>query len=107
MPPLMLTDEEALAVLRGLVASRGAGLVANRLPAGIAAVDEIAPDPVDGAAWVRVQLRAERLDWVPLLLARLERPFVIEHPHALHDLVHALARRLHDDAEAVVDDGTR
>jgi hypothetical protein len=48
----------------------------TRLPAGIAAVDEIAPDPVDGAAWVRVQLRAERLDWVPLLLARLERPFV-------------------------------
>jgi len=43
---------------------------------------------------VRVRLRAERLDWVPAVLAWLDRPFVIEYPDALRGEVHALARRL-------------
>jgi predicted DNA-binding transcriptional regulator YafY len=68
--------------------------VRPRLPVGIAVVHEIPPDSADGPARVRVQLRAERLDWVPMLLARLERPFVIERPDALRDLVHDLADRL-------------
>jgi len=92
--------------------------VRARLPAGIATVQEIPADPaqepavqealdlpeparpsvVSGAResgeWVRVRLRAERLEWLPSLLASLDRPFVIEYPDALRDHVHALARRL-------------
>ncbi len=44
--------------------------------------------------WLRVELRAERLDWLPSLLAALDRPFVIERPDELRDLVIALADRL-------------
>jgi predicted DNA-binding transcriptional regulator YafY len=50
--------------------------------------------------WVRVELTAERLDWVPLLLARLDRPFVIERPDELRDHVRALAERLTESARA-------
>ena len=51
-------------------------------------------EPVDEPGWVRVGLRAERLDWVPALLAGLPVPFVVEAPEALRDLVRALADRL-------------
>ncbi|MBN0044189.1 YafY family transcriptional regulator [Streptomyces actuosus] len=44
--------------------------------------------------WLRVELRAERLDWLPPVLASLDRPFVIERPDELRDLVIALADRL-------------
>jgi hypothetical protein len=37
---------------------------------------------------------AERLDWVPAVLASLDRPFVIERPDELRGLVAALAERL-------------
>ncbi|MYW00152.1 YafY family protein, partial [Streptomyces sp. SID3343] len=84
--------------------------VRSRLPVGLATVEELplatveelpadpAPGPAPEAAdepsgspvppaapgvergeeWVRVRLRAERLDWVPTVLAGLDRPFVIE-----------------------------
>jgi predicted DNA-binding transcriptional regulator YafY len=76
-----------------------------RLPAGIATVAEIPADSaVSGAressGWVRVRLRAERLEWIPSLLASLDRPFVIESPDALRDHVHALARRLTASADS-------
>jgi predicted DNA-binding transcriptional regulator YafY len=97
--------------------------VRARLPAGIATVEKISADPareptgqeardlaesfrspgVSGAGesggWVRVRLRAERLEWIPSLLAWLDRPFVIEYPDALRDHVHALARRLTASAD--------
>jgi predicted DNA-binding transcriptional regulator YafY len=97
--------------------------VRARLPAGIATVQEIPADPTQepavqaardlpepsrlradsgergGSEWVRVRLRAERLEWVPSLLAWLDRPFVIEYPDALRDHVHALARRLVTSAD--------
>ena len=59
--------------------------------------------PADGPAlrWVRVRLRAERLEWIPSLLAWLDRPFVIEYPDALRGHVHALARRLSASASDV------
>jgi hypothetical protein len=41
-----------------------------------------------------VELRAERLDWVPAVLASIDRPFVIERPDELRGLVTALAGRL-------------
>jgi len=62
--------------------------IRSRLPATMATVEPLE----DG--WFRVELRAERLDWVPGVLAALDRPFVIEHPAELCDLVLALAGRL-------------
>ncbi|MFE2326847.1 hypothetical protein ACFXD5_23480 [Streptomyces sp. NPDC059385] len=44
--------------------------------------------------WRRVELRAERLDWLPPVLASLDRPFIIECRDELRDLVIALADRL-------------
>ncbi|WP_327070720.1 helix-turn-helix transcriptional regulator [Kitasatospora sp. NBC_01302] len=81
----------------------------TRLPAGLATVTPLADGGGDGdggsgsgsdgdTGWVRVRLRAERLDWIPPLLAALDRPFVVEHPAALRDLVRALARRLDEYA---------
>ena len=72
--------------------------VRGLLPAAIGTVQEI-PLPAkskqtDGDPWVRVRIRAERLDWIPAVLAGLPRPFVIEHPEALRKLVQDLARRL-------------
>ncbi|UUV28135.1 YafY family transcriptional regulator [Amycolatopsis roodepoortensis] len=48
--------------------------------------------------WVRARIRAERLDWIPARLAALDRPFVIERPAELRDLVGALAARLAERA---------
>ncbi|WP_076435358.1 helix-turn-helix transcriptional regulator [Microbispora rosea] len=68
-----------------------------RLPAGVATVEECPSeegmDPGD-EGWLRVEVRAERLDWLPAVLASLDRPFVIERPDELRDLVAALADRL-------------
>jgi predicted DNA-binding transcriptional regulator YafY len=71
--------------------------IRTRLPASIATVEE--PPPAEGAdpqtgRWLRVELRAERLDWLPQVLASLDLPFVIERPDELRDLVIALADRL-------------
>ncbi|MGN9788157.1 helix-turn-helix transcriptional regulator [Nonomuraea sp. ZG12] len=75
--------------------------IRTRLPAGIATVAE--PSSVNGAEsdpmhWSRVELRAERLDWLPAVLASLDLPFVIERPDELRDLVVALAGRLTQSA---------
>jgi predicted DNA-binding transcriptional regulator YafY len=64
--------------------------VRARFPAGIATVHDVADDE----GWVRVQMRAERLDWVPGVLAGLSLPFVIECPDALRDLLRSLAEQL-------------
>ncbi|HYZ55141.1 MAG TPA: YafY family protein [Streptosporangiaceae bacterium] len=75
-----------------------------RLPASVASVEE---PPSAGAAdpqterWLRVELRAERLDWLPPVLASLDRPFVIERPDELRSLVIALADRLAASARRV------
>ncbi|MEU8471489.1 transcriptional regulator [Streptomyces sp. NPDC029006] len=91
--------------------------VRARLPAGIAIVEELpsggGPDPgseggpVAGSEagpvagterWSRVDMRVERLDWLPAVLASLDRPFVIERPDELRGLVSAFAARLADSA---------
>jgi hypothetical protein len=41
-----------------------------------------------------VEIRAESLDWLPAVLARLDLPFVIDRPDELRDRVLALADRL-------------
>ncbi|MFH9352425.1 helix-turn-helix transcriptional regulator [Kitasatospora sp. NPDC017646] len=74
--------------------------VRTHLPASVARLEEHEPGtvPDDGAPeqqrWLRVELRAQRLDWLPPVLAALDRPFVIERPDELRDLVTALADRL-------------
>jgi predicted DNA-binding transcriptional regulator YafY len=75
--------------------------VGKRLPPGIAVVQPLA----DEQGWVRVQLRAERLDWVPAVLASLDRRFVIESPPALRDGVRELSRRLAGYAADASSDG--
>ncbi|GGU34716.1 helix-turn-helix transcriptional regulator [Lentzea flava] len=62
-----------------------------RLPVTVACLE--ADEPA-AERWRHVELRAERLDWVPGVLAALDRPFVIERPDELRDLVVALADRL-------------
>ncbi|MGW4872688.1 helix-turn-helix transcriptional regulator [Streptomyces chartreusis] len=67
------------------------------LPAGVANLEEHESAAGEDRAterWLRVELRAERLDWLPPVLASLDRPFVIERPDELRDLVAALAYRL-------------
>lgn len=75
-----------------------------RLPAAVAILGEQEPAAgKDGATerWRRVELRAERLDWLPTALASLDRPFVIERPEELRGLVIALADRLASHARRV------
>ena len=72
-----------------------------RLPASIAIVAELPSADSAGAddeRWFRVELRAERLDWLPPLLASLDQPFLIERPDELRDLTAALASRLEASA---------
>jgi hypothetical protein len=72
-----------------------------RLPASVAIVEEPSEaGRADGETerWLRVRLRVERLDWLPPVLASLDRPFVIERPDELRDLVVALADRLVNSA---------
>jgi predicted DNA-binding transcriptional regulator YafY len=74
-----------------------AGQVHARIPASVATVTGLPPadDAGPGAVpWLRVELRAQSLDWLPPVLASLDLPFVIERPGELRDLVLALAARL-------------
>ena len=64
------------------------------LPPAVATLEETTGE------WVRARIRAQRLDWITPLLATLDRPFVIETPDALRDLVRALANRLARYADA-------
>jgi predicted DNA-binding transcriptional regulator YafY len=61
------------------------------------------PQPGTGPGeqpWRRVDLRVERLDWLPGVLAALDRPFVVERPAELRDRIGALADRLRAAAAA-------
>jgi len=49
---------------------------------------------------VRARWRVQRLDWVPSVLAGLDRPFVIEEPGELRERVRALAEQLATYADA-------
>lgn len=63
-----------------------AELVRSRLSANVAVVTGSA-----GAA--RVEIHAERLDWIPGVLAGLDLPFLVEGPDELRELVRGFARR--------------
>jgi predicted DNA-binding transcriptional regulator YafY len=72
--------------------------ISARLPASVARLEELEPagsqDDPAAERWWRVEIRAQRLDWLPAVLASLDRPFVIERPEELRGLVVALADRL-------------
>lgn len=88
----------ATAEYRHEVTLRIDGTVAQiraRLPETVASLEEHEPAT---ERWRRVEVRAERLDWVPAVLAALDRPFVVERPDELRDLVVALADRLTSSA---------
>ncbi|MFD6433713.1 helix-turn-helix transcriptional regulator [Streptomyces venezuelae] len=83
--------------------------VRARLPVSVASLEECAAESESESEsegegegrgeggrepWVRAELRAERLDWLPPLLASLDRPFVIERPDELRGLVAEFADRL-------------
>ncbi|MGW1558018.1 helix-turn-helix transcriptional regulator [Streptomyces sp. NPDC002144] len=76
------------------------GHIRAHLPAHLATVSPLPDTDVDHAGWVHVRIRAERLEWIPPVLAALDRPFVIERPAELRVLVRALADRLHQHASA-------
>ncbi|MFD3452855.1 helix-turn-helix transcriptional regulator [Streptomyces sp. NPDC058691] len=90
----------ATAEYRHEVTLRIHGTVAQiraHLPASVASLEEDAPVTGEDQAaerWLRAELRAERLDWLPPVLASLDRPFVIERPAELRDMVTAFAGRL-------------
>ena len=69
-----------------------------RIPASVATVTEAADGSDDG--WLRVEIHAESLEWLPPLLASLDLPFVIERPDELRELVLAFAERLAASARA-------
>ncbi|MCX5386656.1 YafY family protein [Streptomyces sp. NBC_00083] len=82
-----------------------------RLPAGLAQLTDIAGErrthgDGDQPPWFRVELRAERLDWVPAAIASLDRPFVIERPAELRTLVGEFADRLARSARPPHDQGS-
>jgi predicted DNA-binding transcriptional regulator YafY len=68
-----------------------------RLPASVATLEELPPGAgtqPETERWFRAELRVEQLDWLPAVLASLDRPFVIEQPDELRGLTIALAGRL-------------
>jgi predicted DNA-binding transcriptional regulator YafY len=75
-----------------------------RLPTGLATVEELPPAATPGpdpetTPWSRIELHADRLDWVPAVLACIDRPFTIEKPDELRPLVKEFATRLADSAD--------
>jgi predicted DNA-binding transcriptional regulator YafY len=107
-PAHQLLTSLATAPYRHDVALRIHATVAHlrtRLPASVATIDESPPGndtrpptepPTEPSAeqWLHVRLRVERLDWLPAVLASLDRPFIIEQPDELRGLVAALTDRL-------------
>ncbi|GAA3730591.1 WYL domain-containing protein [Streptomyces tremellae] len=72
--------------------------VRRHFPADLAALAAAEDPEGGGSGWVRVRVRAERLEWIPAVLAALDCPFTVERPAALRDLVAALGRRLTEGA---------
>lgn len=97
-PPGFHAQDEVLAALartpwRRAVSVRvraDADAVRSRLPPGLATVTPV----TDEEGWTRVEMRAERLDWVPGVLAALDADLVVEGPDELRTRVLELAQRL-------------
>jgi predicted DNA-binding transcriptional regulator YafY len=74
--------------------------VRTHIPETLATVTPVPSGEAGGEGWLRVFLRAERLEWVAGTLAMLDRPFVIERPRELHEVVSSLGHRLVRDSRA-------
>jgi WYL domain len=66
------------------------------MPGSIATIEPVTGEP----GWVRARWRVHRVDWVLSVLARLDRPFVIEEPDELRQRVRLLAEQLTAYADA-------
>jgi predicted DNA-binding transcriptional regulator YafY len=79
--------------------------IRSRLPAGLAVVEASSgatgqqSEPAE--QWWRVDLRVEDLGWLPAVLASLDRPFAVERPDELRELVTGLADRLTESARRI------
>ncbi|MER6942979.1 YafY family protein [Nonomuraea sp. NPDC000554] len=90
--------------------------IRSQFPEGIALLDAVQPatatrmrsqgpdEPTRPDQWFRVRIRAERLDWIPPLIAALDCPFVLKRPSELRTLVQEFAQRLTRFAGVVPDD---
>jgi predicted DNA-binding transcriptional regulator YafY len=95
-PPAVDVAETVRATLAGtpwqhqvsVVVAGDPDAIAARVPRGIATIE-----PAQSSGRVRVMFRAEQLDWIPGMLARLELPFVVEGPPALRELIADVASR--------------
>ena len=76
--------------LVSVIVHADADTIQSRLPLGLATITPLTNEE----GWTRVEIRAEQLDWVPGVLARLDADLVIESPDELRDRVLALAQRL-------------
>ncbi len=70
-------------------------LIRAHLPASVATLTAL-PDP----AWQRAEIRAAHLDWIPPVIAALDRETVVEEPDELREALAAAAARLLDAARA-------
>jgi predicted DNA-binding transcriptional regulator YafY len=98
-PVAQVTEAVSGASYRHAVSVRVQGserAVRMRMPGSIATIEPVSGEP----GWVRARWRAERLDWVPSVLAGLNCPFVIEEPGELRERVRVLAGQLAAYAEA-------
>ncbi|MFJ3644230.1 helix-turn-helix transcriptional regulator [Streptomyces sp. NPDC090108] len=101
LPAAAATDGEPLGgeTLKG--EAPGGEASAREAPAGEGPGDEGPGGDASAAErWCRVDMRVERLAWLPAVLASLDRPFVIEQPDELRDLVTAFAERLANSARS-------
>ncbi len=67
--------------------------VRAHLPASVARLEPLVGDD-DGPAWHRAEIHAERLDWLPPVIAALGSEVVIDGPAELKDLVRAAGARM-------------
>ncbi|WP_404435596.1 YafY family transcriptional regulator [Microbacterium aerolatum] len=74
-----------------------------QLPRSIARLERLDNAGEDDQPWHRVEIHAERLDWIPPVIAALGCEVLIDHPDELRDLVRAAAARL---LHAAGDDGS-
>lgn len=98
-PAAQVTEAVSGASYRHAVSVRVQGserAVRMRMPGSIATIEPVSGEP----GWLRARWRAERLDWVPSVLAGLNCPFVIEEPDELRERVRVLAGQLAAYAEA-------
>ncbi len=80
------------------------GQIRAHLPASVAVVQRL--DDSGGAhaaAWHRVEIRAKRLDWLPVILAGLDADVIVDEPDDLREAIRATASRLLRMADALDD----